>query len=81
MKEEKNLIEVIMVDGTKCRMAPKALNLFLSVNRILKFKRADGWATVGVDTLRENLPQPEPRKPERRASFASFFTETAMLPC
>lgn len=81
MKEEKNLIEVIMVDGTKCRMAPKALNLFLSVNRILKFKRADGWATVGIDTLRKNPSQAESRKPERRTNFTSFFTETAMLPC
>ena len=50
MYDEKKLIEVIMTDGKKCRMAPKAFNLFLSLNRILKFKRSDGWATVGIDT-------------------------------
>jgi hypothetical protein len=49
---QKELIIVEMKDGTVCRMVGKALNLFLSHDRVTKFKRANGWAVVGVDPLR-----------------------------
>jgi hypothetical protein len=47
------LIKVEMNDGTLCRMAPKALNLFLARDEVSRFKRSDGWAVVGVDKLRD----------------------------
>ena len=46
------LIAVELKDGTICRMAKKALNIFLSHDRVAKFKRADGWVVVGTDPLR-----------------------------
>ena len=52
-----HLIKVEMMDGTKCRMAPKALNIFLARGEITRFKRSDGWAVVGVDPLRKAKKQ------------------------
>ena len=49
----RQLIEVKLNDGTACRMAPKALNLFLTQHKVVKFKRSDGWAVVGRDPLRD----------------------------
>ena len=49
-----HLIEVILKDGTFCRMFPKALTLMLRHERVHKFRRADGWATVGITPLRGN---------------------------
>lgn len=48
-----SLIKVEMKDGTLCRMAPRALDMFLARNEIHRFKRSDGWAVVGVDPLRQ----------------------------
>ena len=48
-----NLIRVELTDGTVCRMAPKALNIFLAQNKVVQFERSDGWAVVGLDTLRD----------------------------
>lgn len=48
------LIVVELKDGSVCRMAKKALNVFLSHDRVVKFKRSDGWAVVGEDPLRSN---------------------------
>lgn len=47
-----NLIKVELMDGTVCRMAPKALTLFLTQKKVVKFMRSDGWAVVGLDPLR-----------------------------
>jgi len=47
------LIEVELSDGTLCRMAPKALDMFLARDEVSRFKRSDGWAVVGVDHLRD----------------------------
>ena len=46
------LIEVELRDGTLCRMAPKALNMFLARDGVSRFRRSDGWVVVGVDPLR-----------------------------
>ena len=48
-----NLIRVELTDGAVCRMAPKALNIFLAQNKVVKFERSDGWAVVGHDHLRD----------------------------
>ena len=47
------LIKVEMNDGVMCRMAPRALDMFLARDEVSRFKRSDGWAVVGVDPLRE----------------------------
>jgi len=46
------LIRVELIDGTVCRMAPKALNAFLRRGQIAQFERSTGWAVVGQDPLR-----------------------------
>lgn len=48
----RTLIRVELTDGTVCRMAPKALNVFLTQSQVFQFERSDGWAVVGVDPLR-----------------------------
>ena len=48
-----NLIRVELKDGAVCRMVPRALNIFLSQDKVVKFERSDGWAVVGVDPLRD----------------------------
>ncbi len=53
------MIEVVLTDGTQCRMAAKALDMFLNRGRVRSFRRDSGWATVGVDPLRgEGVPHP-----------------------
>jgi hypothetical protein len=47
------LIVVELKDGTVCRMAKKAFNVFLAHHRISKFKRAGEWVYVGRDSLRD----------------------------
>lgn len=46
------LIKVEMNDGTLCRMAPRALDMFLARDEVSRFKRSDGWAVVGMDHMR-----------------------------
>ena len=46
------LIKVELTDGTICRMAPKALNIFLTLDRVAQFERSGGWAVVGLDPIR-----------------------------
>ena len=46
------LIKVELKDGTLCRMAPKALDMFLVRDGVSRFRHADGWVVVGVDPLR-----------------------------
>ena len=48
------LIKVEMNDGVLCRMAPRALDMFLARGEVSRFKRSDGWAVVGVDPLRDS---------------------------
>jgi hypothetical protein len=47
-----NLIRVELKDGTICRMVPRALKIFLSLDKIARFERSGGWVVVGVDPLR-----------------------------
>jgi len=49
----RELILVELKDGTVCRMAPKALNMFLIRDEVVQFKRTGGWAVVGRDPLRD----------------------------
>jgi hypothetical protein len=47
------LIRVEMKDGEICYLAKKALDFFLTQNKIAKFERSDGWAIVGEAPLRD----------------------------
>ena len=50
---KRELILVELKDGTTCRMAKKALKMFLSQGEVTKFKRSDDWFVVGCDPLRD----------------------------
>ena len=63
------LIRVELKDGSICRMAIKAFNLFLDQGKIVKFERADGWVTVGVDPLRDIKESRRYSGPERRVAI------------
>ena len=60
------LIRVELTDGSICRMAVKAFNLFLAQDKIARFERSDGWVTVGVDSLRDMSSARCYKGPERR---------------
>ena len=62
------LIRVEMADGSICRMARKAFDLFLAQGKILKFERSDGWVTIGKDMLRGMAKSSSYEGPERRSS-------------
>ena len=47
------LIKVELKDGAICRMAPKALDVFLARDKVTRFERSDGWAVVCRDPLRD----------------------------
>ena len=46
-------IDVELKDGSVCLMATKAFNVFLSLDKVAKFKRSNGWIVVGEGTLRD----------------------------
>ncbi len=60
------LIRVEMTDGSICRMAQKAFEMFLTYKKIIRFERSDGWVTVGEGLLRGMVDSSEYTGPERR---------------
>ena len=46
-------INVELKDGSVCLMAKKAFNVFLSLDKVAKFKRSNGWIVVGEGPLRD----------------------------
>ena len=46
-------IDVELKDGSVCPMAKKAFNVFLSLDKVAKFKRSNGWFVVGEGPLRD----------------------------
>lgn len=51
-RTERSYIDVILKDGTYHHFTPRVLDVLLESQRVHKFKRAAGWATVGVDPVR-----------------------------
>ena len=51
-KSERSYIDVILKDGTYHHFTPRVLDVLLDSHRVHKFKRSNGWATVGVDPVR-----------------------------
>ncbi|PLX82616.1 MAG: hypothetical protein C0616_01860 [Desulfuromonas sp.] len=48
-----SLIRVELKDGSICRMAQRAFDLFLAQDKIARFERSEGWVVVGRDRLRD----------------------------
>jgi hypothetical protein len=46
-------INVELKDGSVCLMAKKAFNVFLALDRVARFRRAEKWVVVGKDPLRD----------------------------
>ena len=62
------LIKVELKDGSLCRMAPKALDVFLARNKVVKFIRSGNWAVVGLDPMRVMKSNSNYTGPERRSA-------------
>lgn len=62
------LIQVECIDGTTCRMAPRALDMFIARHRVKRFRRSAGWAVLGVDPVRGMGDPRSYHGPERRAA-------------
>ena len=61
-------IEVQLKNGKEYRLALSALNALLSLGRIVRFKRSDGWAVVGQDPLRTGCNPASNNDLDRRLS-------------
>jgi len=57
-KKERPYIDVILKDCTYHHFTPRVLNVLLESQRVHKFKRSEGWATVGVDPVRTKKMAP-----------------------
>jgi len=64
-----NQINVELKNGAVCRMGKKAFNVFLSLDKVTKFKRTDGWVDVDKDALRDLGKNSDYRFPDRRGDF------------
>jgi hypothetical protein len=65
-------IELVLSDGTPIHVTPRVLDLLLESNRVAKFKRSSGWATVGVDPIRARSGNQNGARyegPERRSVY------------
>lgn len=51
-RSERSYIDVILNDGTYHHFTPRVLNVLLETERVTKFRRSNGWVTVGVDPVR-----------------------------
>ncbi len=63
-------IDVILTDGSYHHFAPRVLDTLLQGQRVLKFKRSNGWVTVGIDPIRQDKPtvvNGDYQGPERRS--------------
>ena len=46
-------VDVELKDGSVCQMAKQAFNVFLSLEKVVRFRRSDGWIVVGKGPLRD----------------------------
>ena len=66
-KMEHFYIDVILKDGSYHHFTPRVLDVLLESHRVHKFKRASGWATVGIDRIRTGKREnTDYQGPERR---------------
>lgn len=63
-------VDVELRDGAVCPMARKAFDVFLSLDRVARFKRSDGWIVVGKEQLRDlEKVNDYPLSADRRTAF------------
>ena len=60
-------IEVQLKNGRAYHIGSSALDVLLSQDRIVRFRRSDGWAIVGLDPLRGESAGMTLFSPERRS--------------
>ena len=48
------MIRIFYTDGTFDMVKPKMLDYLLDKNKIKRFKRSNGWAVVGRDSIRSD---------------------------
>jgi hypothetical protein len=46
-------VDVELKDGAVCQMAKQAFNVFLSLEKVVRFRRSDGWIIVSKGPLRD----------------------------
>lgn len=46
-------VNVELKDGAVCQMAKKAFNVFLSLGKVARFERSNGWIDVDKGPLRD----------------------------
>jgi hypothetical protein len=56
-----SLIEVVYLDGTESAVRNDVLDVLIATQKILRFKRADGW----VDIIRQNAKLRDYRNREK----------------
>jgi len=47
-------VNVELKDGAVCQMAKKAFNVFLSLDKVARFERSNGWIDVEKDAMRDS---------------------------
>ena len=47
-------VNVELKDGAVCQMAKKAFNVFLSLDKVARFERSNGWIDVEKDPMRDS---------------------------
>lgn len=52
LRSEQRPIEAILEDGSHHYLEPSVLDVLLEKNQITKFRRSNGWVTVGVHPIR-----------------------------
>ena len=68
-KMQQSYIDVILKDGSYHHFTPRVLDVLLEGERVHKFKRASGWATVGIDPIRTGYREKKVYQgPERRGT-------------
>lgn len=62
-------VNVELKDGAVCQMAKKAFNVFLSLDKVARFERSNGWIDVEKDSMRDaNRESDYPLFADRRSS-------------
>ena len=68
-----SMVEVELKDGKVCRIGYEILDLLLKHDEISKFKRSQGWAIIGRDSLRNTDKGVHLSLPERRSTPANHI--------
>lgn len=68
-----SMVDVELKDGKVCRVGYEILDLLLKHDEISRFKRSQGWAVIGRDSLRNMDKGMLHSFPERRSSPVSHM--------